>query len=355
MGTVTGAGRYAYRRSTAEAAWRTLLALEPASTPHRLGLGSALLRQGRNAEALALVEDLLARERLDAPIWLLHGQVLHAAGKSVEAEAAYRQATELDPWLLQAYSSLALLLQERGDFGAAASIWSRLSGLYPANTAFRYLLVRAHLQAGQPERAYLALARLPAEEAASATALHWSGIALGALGRPLDAIAALRPSIAAQNPAAAQSWIALSILLGELQRYPEAIAAASNALSLQSDSRESRFWLAVHLKDGGRGNEALAVTEGLVASDAADPGGWRQHGFALALLGRRKEAIQALERSLELDPKQGKVWAALVEVCHADGQEVAARRAYEHLRSVDPEYARKTYQTVIATYEEQGL
>ena len=45
-------------------------------------------------------------------------------------------------------------------------------------------------------------------------------------------------------------------------------------------------------------------------------------------------------------------YEALAEVCHADGQQSAARRAYEQLRAVDPEYARDTYRTLIVTYEE---
>lgn len=338
----------------AERAWRTLLELDPKSTQGGLGLGGALIRQGRFVEALALAEKLVAGDRQDASLWFLYGQALHAARKLTDAEAAYRHAIELDPWRLTAYANLAGLAEARGDLGTAAEIWTKLSGLYPEDSRFRYQIVRTQLQAGQPERAYMSLARLPESETDSAAAHYWKGMTLRKLGRPSDAVEALRRSTAASPPGEIQSWIALSSTLSELRRHPEAIAAARNAVEQDPASAEARFWLAVHLKDGGRAEEALAITTSLIAEHPSDPAAWRQHGFALAVLARSKEAIPALEKSLELDPKQSKVWAALADTYHADGQADAARRAYEQLMRIDPQYARSLYDSLIVIYEEQA-
>ena len=335
-------------------AWQGLQRLAPDSTESGIGLGTALLKQGQVEQALLLAEKLVARDAQDASIWFLYAQVLRAAGKAGEAEVAYRRATELDPWLIYAYAGLAALAEERGDVAASLAIWSRLSGLYPDIPGFRYQLIRGQLQAGQPARAFKALTQLPAGEAESATAHYWQGIVLRKLGRPVDAVAALRQSIARALPGDAQTWIALSIALSELRRHPEAIEAAENALKADPENPEAKFWLAVQLKDGGRAAEAVAIASGLLASRPADPAAWRVNGFALAILGKRTEAIRSFEKSLELDPRQGKVWAALAETSYADGQDEAARRAYEQLRTVDPEYARQVYSTLIVTYEERA-
>ena len=335
-----------------ERAWRRLQGLDRGSNQGGIGLGAALLKEGRFDDALAEVEKLLARDRQDASIWFLYGRILQAARRAGDAEAAYRQATQLDPWLIRAYVNLAELAQQRGDHATAAAIWSRLSGLDPANTDFRYQLIGLYLQANKPERAFISLAGLPASEVDTATANYLQGLTLRQLGRPVDGVAALRRSIAKAPPGEAQAWIALAIALAELDRHPEAIEASRQALKVAPESDAAKFWLAVELKDGGRANEALAIARELTAAHPADPAAWRQQGFALAVLDQRKAAITALEKSLELDPKQAKVWAALAEVCHADGQQSAARRAYEQLRAVDPEYARDTYRTLIVTYEE---
>ncbi|WP_291992491.1 serine protease [Candidatus Accumulibacter sp. ACC003] len=336
------------------AAWQNLRRLAPDANDSAIGLATVLLKQGQVEPALALAEKQLARDAQDASIWLVYAQALRAAGKSGEAEVAYRRATELDPWLLDAYADLAALAEERGDAATALAIWSRLSGLYPNIAAFRYQLVRALLQAGQPDRAYTALRQLPEGEGESATASYWRGITLRKLGRPVAAVAALRESIARSSPGDMQTWIALSIALAELRRHPEAIDAAQHAVHADPDNADAKFWLAVQLKDGGRAAEAITIARALLDSRPADAAVWRLHGFTLALLGKRKEAIKSLEKSLELEPKQGKVWAALAETAYADGQDEAARRAYEQLRTIDPEYARQVYKTLIVTYEERA-
>lgn len=335
-------------------AWQMLARLEPDAKHGKMGLINATLGMGNTDQALTLAESLLAHDREDAAVWLLYGRALQASRRNADAEAAYRRTAELDPWQLDAYVALAQLAQSRGDFPASVAILTRLSGIFPNVAAFRYDLIRAQLLAGEPEHAYLALTQLPESEAGSAAASYWRGMTLRKLGRPVDAVAALRESIAKDLPEMAQAWIALSSALAELLRHPEAIEAARNAVKIDPDNADSQFWLAVRLKDGGRAAEALPLSAALTSAYPRDAAAWRLHGFTLALLGQQKAAIDALEKSLAIDSRQARVWAALAEVRHAAGQEQGARQAYEQLRTVDPDQAESLYRGLIVGYEEHA-
>jgi len=71
----------------------------------------------------------------------------------------------------------------------------------------------------------------------------------------------------------------------------------------------------------------------------------------LAVSGRPLEAIPALERSLQLDANQAKVWGALIEVYQIAGRRKQAREAYQQLRGIDTKVAEQMYRSEILPYE----
>jgi len=79
---------------------------------------------------------------------------------------------------------------------------------------------------------------------------------------------------------------------------------------------------------------------------------WRQKGFTEAILGRHQEGIKSMEKSLELGPRQGKLWAALIDTYRHAGRDKDVKSAYEKLRGIDSEWAEKVYQSAILPFEE---
>jgi len=110
--------------------------------------------------------------------------------------------------------------------------------------------------------------------------------------------------------------------------------------------------LALSLKDGFRGQEALEIDARLLKRLPKDPSVWRQKGFTEGILGRNKDSIKSLEKSLELEPKQGKVWAALIDEYRRAGRDKDVRSAYEKLRGIDSTYAEIAYRSAILPFEE---
>lgn len=335
-------------------AWRALWRINPSHAETGAGLGYVLLAGGQVKEALELAKVLAAAHREYAPARWLLARAQHSSGLHKEAEASYREAIDLDPWLMEAYQGLAALAQLRGDHATAIAIWSRIAGLYPDAPGPRLGLVQAYLSAGKAEPAYSVLEQLPEKDRDSAIAWFWRGYALARLERPEAAMQAYRASLARPSEAKDRAWAGIGNAFYGLKNYPEAIAAFQSAQALNPSESAWDYQLGVVLKDAGRPAEALTIFERLVARMPEEASHWRQKGFTLAILGRSADAVPALERSLQLDPAQAKVWMALIEACQALGRREAAHSAYEKLRGIDGTAAEQAYRNTLYPYEENA-
>lgn len=335
-----------------EKAWRKLHELEPASAIAGAGLVRVKLKRNQRTEALQLAHDLLSLRQEDAEIWTIVGQTEQAAGTAAKAEEAYRKALSFNPWQLAAYQGLIGIAEQRNDRGMVTQLWQRLSALNPDVPNVQFKLVEAYIREGRPARAFSLLERLTVPEAQKADAAFWKGQTLIALSRPLDAIEAFQNSLQGQPTAKAWAYAALGSSYFQLQRFPESIQAYREAVRLEPNNPEWQYGLALSLKDGFRGQEALEIDAKLLKRLPKDPSVWRQKGFTEGILGRNKDSIKSLEKSLELEPKQGKVWAALIDEYRRAGRDKDVRSAYEKLRGIDSTYAEIAYRSAILPFEE---
>jgi tetratricopeptide (TPR) repeat protein len=79
-----------------QAARRAAESMPEASTPHET-IAMALSRQGRTAEALAAIDEAVARNSLSAPAWRTRGLILNQEHRPGEAREAFLRAWELAP------------------------------------------------------------------------------------------------------------------------------------------------------------------------------------------------------------------------------------------------------------------
>lgn len=335
----------------AEQAWRKALELAPERDRSALALGEWLIGQRRPEEALAIVDRTLEVQPENAGLWLLRARGLRATSRMVDAEQAYRRATQIDPWLFPAYLGLAELAQFRGEFLGASAILSRMASLLPDSQDIQYGLIANLLMAKRYDQALRALAELPAALAAAPRAISFNAAAIAGLGRPAEAVTLLQNYVR-DNPACGpEIWLRLSSILAEMTRHAEAADAARNAVREAPDNLDARYVFAVRLKDAGHVREAQVIIEKLIDTYGDKAAAWRQKGFIHSILGERKPAVEALEKSLSFDPRQTKTWAALIEVLHADGDRPAVVRAYGKLRELDPAYAESVYRPLGVIYQ----
>lgn len=90
------------------------------------------MREGRYDQAMAPARMLLGVAPEDPAAWELNGLILRGRGHVVEAEAAIRRATELDPFMAGAFFNLGLVCAEQlADPACATEAFARYLDLQP--------------------------------------------------------------------------------------------------------------------------------------------------------------------------------------------------------------------------------
>jgi predicted Zn-dependent protease len=111
--------------------FRRAVAAAPGEARYAIDLGVALYFLGEPAEARTVLEAarLLPGGGESSLPWHYLGEILREEGKSEEALACYRRATELDPQLAESHYQLALALSGAGRRGEADFSFGRASAL----------------------------------------------------------------------------------------------------------------------------------------------------------------------------------------------------------------------------------
>jgi tetratricopeptide (TPR) repeat protein len=337
---------------TEELAWREMRRIDPVAVAAGVGLARVMLKRGQRKESLELARSLLVLRQEDADVWVAIGQAEQALGHLKPADEAFRRAISIFPWAIPAYEGMVGVAEQRGDAQALSEAWARLAFLLPDVDFVQMRLVDSLLRENRPTRAFPLVERLLERVPQNGDAWYWKARTLAALGRPSDAIAAYRRSLQLSPSAPAWVWSALAAVCFEQKLFPESIQAYREAVKLQPDNFNLQFGLAVALKDGGYVDEAISLNERLATEYPDSPAVWRQIGFARLVLAQAEESAKALEHSLTLEPKQGKVWVALMQAYQAAGRRDDVKRAYDKLRDIDSEWAEKGYRLLILPYED---
>jgi AAA+ superfamily predicted ATPase len=85
------------RLDEAELEYRQALAQAPENARLKIGLANAFYQQGKNSQALVIIEHLLKGPNTPAAAYLLHARLLLRAGEVERAVRQYKEAVDLDP------------------------------------------------------------------------------------------------------------------------------------------------------------------------------------------------------------------------------------------------------------------
>jgi len=85
------------RPEEAEHEYRYALRLEPDNPAVKAGLAHAFDRQGKNTQALVVIEEVLKDDQPPARAYLLHSRLLLGVGDAVQAAQQYQAALDADP------------------------------------------------------------------------------------------------------------------------------------------------------------------------------------------------------------------------------------------------------------------
>ena len=199
-----------------------------------LFLGDHFTRQRQADAAIACLLDARSLGRDDARVMILLSKAYSLGGRGIEAEAAIRLATTLEPKNLDAWMERGRLLRNLDKREEGAEACRTATRIAPENGIAWYNLGQAAVEIGQCEEAihaYREAARLGPEFSRALNNLGWL---YWSSDREDEARRAFDESIR-RNPANGRAWGNLGCLLAQQGAVDDAIRCLREAIRLRPD------------------------------------------------------------------------------------------------------------------------
>lgn len=334
-------------------------------------LGGLYVDAGQPLDALDALEPLLALDPPDPAVLFNAGRAAQALGQLQRAAELYQRSIEILP-SSQARRELGLMLGSRSQYVQALALLKPWAAAYPSDVEARLAAAFCAVQLERVPDAEELLSDLPQDQ--PQVALLWSRVllikgdpwgALNTLSPMLDSAPAamqldLRRALAEAYAAVGQAADAVEVLAGYSERDPsvalqlalaqyqsgelegaldtlrpfaESINSAGDAPTADPTAARIVLHYGRFLAMTGEHEAALPYLERATRLNPDEKQGWQMLGQTLAGLGRRDEAMVALERFQEIS--KGEISASKQELQSREEREdptlVAIRETYDFM------------------------
>ena len=301
----------------AEEDFRRAMVVAPEDPQGAVGLGRLLLERDQPEEAARVLEQALERVSDDPYAHTLLGTAYRQLGRLEEAEAHLRRGTgdrfiRTDPWATDVarfkvgFGSrvlLATLYLREGEIEAATAILEKLRTEDPADARVLAKLGQAYMMLGRNEEALTLLDDAVRRHPNTYSVLLEHGAALQLNGRPDDALLSLGRAIEVK-PEGALAHFRRGMVLKMRQQHAAAAESFETALRYEPNDVAALKNLADCRGFQDRWTDAAAGYERAIGLDDDDPELFARLGYALFRLQQLEAAETALERSMQLGPRQ---------------------------------------------------
>ena len=268
--------------------------MDEAQANQRLADAVALLQGKRHAEALALLDAILAAFPGSVMVVYYRAVALQFLGRREEAMAGYDAALRAKPSNLEMLNNCGVLLREMGRLEEALATHQRVLAMEPGN-----------------QQANLGL-----------------GSVLRALGREEEAVRHYG-ALLALHPDWAEAHANSANALTGLRRFDEAITGYDRALTLRPGNPEFLRNRAAALGLAGRHEEALAAYGCAIGANPNNPELHRLLGDVHQALKQPNQARACFERAIALNPGYVDAWLHLGDLLTGVNHHREALEAYE--------------------------
>lgn len=242
---------------------------------------------------------------------LAKGMEHHRAGDLESADNSYRAVKRRDPNFAEASRLRGLIAYQRGDLEAAAKLLRQAVKAAPRSPIHHHSLAEVLRTSGDPAAAiepYRRAAKLDSNRFDN----HMDLANTLAEAGDADAALATYRELAARWPDAAPAQAAIATFLCErgepVAAYEHVEAWQAKAVTdVDTHHALARAWTGL-----GEHERAEAIYRDLVTADESDAQTASRLGNALQSQGQFDEAVEWLERALDLDPTRGGIYAALM-------------------------------------------
>jgi tetratricopeptide (TPR) repeat protein/predicted Ser/Thr protein kinase len=323
-----------------------IAAMEGGSVEAAAGAATAHLLAGRPSEALASLDAhrrSLGALRADS---LIRALALRKLGRGAEADAVISAAPPAREPVDHYVEGVRLL--EAGDAARGAQAAAAYRG------ALRHFEAAIALSSTPRPVLYQGAAhaahRLPDPAAASAisealrrhwprspSALRWAGIARSTSEK--EAGLALVEEAIVLEPAYADAHHTRAVMLHQLGRFADAVAAQREVLRLAPHHKTAHHELGSALWELGEKEEAEAACREALSRDPSNAGAWFLLGAALKARGDRAGARDAWQKAITADPGFADPHVKIGNLLFEDGRREEAIAKYQEAVRLLPTYA----------------
>jgi len=318
-------------------AYKRVIALSPAEHEDSYVLIASLYAQeGKIDEAKAALRELMGKNPNSFFGNYYFGRMSEASGDPSGAEESYKKALSINPQADAVNLDLARVYGVQKRFREAIELCEQVVKDNPKNVAARNLLAQLLMGDNRVEKAIqefetvgnleedptetrlkIALIKLQRRDLEGAitelnlvlsqhpdnsTAHYYLASAYAGLKRNNDALAEIK-HIHSSDDYFIESRILGAFMLQQDKRYPEAIDLINEALSVKKDEVKLLGLRATMEHDSGNDEAAVETTQQLIKLEPTEDKYQFTLGVYLDELGKKEEALKAMKRAIELDPK----------------------------------------------------
>lgn len=260
----------------AESAYRTALLLDPENVEWRLGLTRCVVRQGKHAEAAALLDMLLAGSPERADYWLLQANAYVGMGQPLKATQNLEIVDRLGSSTVESLNLLGDLYVNEKLLTLASNAYLRAIDLDPAQT---------------PARA-LRAAELLASRGAGEAAMRVTGRVRKVLSAQLGEGDLRRLLRLTARTAVAEG------------KGEEAVAILEEVVALDPLDGDALILLGQHYSKSGDPERAILYYERAEGLEGSEAVARVRHAEVLVAQSRYEDAVPLLKRAQEIQPRE---------------------------------------------------
>ncbi|MEM8503854.1 MAG: tetratricopeptide repeat protein [Cyanobacteria bacterium P01_D01_bin.1] len=296
----------------------------------------------QNRRRRSVLETLETTERILEP---RDGQI-EAKGYSASLERYFEQICQQLSARVEQQETVSVLMSvlvvahEREKYSTALDLTERMLRFSPAAEISSLLFYGKGIALsalGRKEEAIAAYDQALAIKPDKHEALNNKGVDLSALGRNEAAVAAYDQALAIK-PDKHEALYNKGIALSALGRKEEAIAAYDQALAIKPDYHEALNNKGNDLSALGRKEDAVAAYDQALAIKPDYHDALNNKGVALSALGRNEDAVAAYDQALAIKPDKHEALYNKGVALSALGRNEDAVAAYDQALAIKPDY-----------------
>ena len=302
--------------------------------------GLVQLHRGHPAEAKAWLLKSLSLKPKDSRTLRLLAIAMEQLGDWTGAEAQLMAALQADETYYWGWHALGELLLKRGDLAEGLRCIQRARSLHVCDPASYFILAeifseQGHLELAQGQLHTLMLLAPPAPVLAEAQAL------LGELKRDMgdrDGAVSYFTLAAETDPDASNPWAALGDMAREESRWDDALRCYREALMREPDAADLQVQLGYALLETRQGPAAEQAFLQALELDPSEYSAYLGLSEVYRFSNRREDQMGMVDQAMALAPDDADVWNARGVALEVTGRWKEATEAYERALSLEPHH-----------------